>query len=73
MKYFRVGYCPPNPGPQFRAYGNVRAYNENEIDLAIEYTKMHPNMPLYMKTSYGKAYNEITFKQLQAYKRTENN
>ena len=69
MKYFRVGYCPPNPGPWSRAYGHVRAYNENEIDLAIEYAKAHPNMPLYMKTSYGKAYIKITLKQLESYKK----
>ena len=51
MKYFRVGYCPPNPGPWSNVYGRVRAYNENEIVHAIEYAKANPNMPLYMKTS----------------------
>ena len=36
---------------------------------AIEYAKANPNMPLYMKTSYGKAYIKITFKQLESYKK----
>ena len=69
MKYFRVGYCPPNPGSQSNVYGRVRAYNENEIVHAIEYAKANPNMPLYMKPSYGKAYMEITLKQLESYKK----
>ena len=69
MKYFRVGYCPPNPGPWSNVYGRVRAYNENEIVHAIEYAKANPNMPLYMKTSYGKAYIKITLKQLKSYKK----
>ena len=69
MKYFRVGYCSPNPGPWSYVYGHVRAYNENDIVHAIEYAKANPNMPLYMKTSYGKAYIKITFKQLESYKK----
>lgn len=68
MKYFRVGYCPPNPGPNGSPYGRVRAYSEEHIDMAISYAKENPNMPLYMKPSYGKAYKEITFKQLEEYK-----
>ena len=70
MKYFRVGYCPPNPVPWSSVYGRVRAYNENEIVHAIKYAKANPNMPLYMKTSYGKAYIKITLKQLKSYKKS---
>ena len=69
MKYFRVGYCPPNPGPWSNVYGHVRAYNENEIVHAIKDAKANPKMPLYMKTSYGKAYIEITLKQLNSDKK----
>lgn len=67
MKYFRIGYCPPNPGPWSKVYGYVRAYNENEIEHAIQYAKEHNALPIYVKSSYGKAYKEITFKQLQSY------
>lgn len=67
MKYFRIGYCPPNPGPNGSPYGYVRAYNENEIERAIEYAKAHPQLDIYMKTSYGKRYNKITFEKLISY------
>lgn len=69
MKYFRVGYCPPNPGPYNSPYRIVRAFNENNIDSAIEYALKNPNMPLYMKMSYGKKYVEITLDKLKSYKK----
>lgn len=68
MKYFRIGYCPPNPGPNSRIYGWVRAYNENEIQHAIDYAlKCKLQMPIYMKPSYGAAYREITYERLLEY------
>lgn len=68
MKYFRVGYCPPNPGPWGSPYGSVRAYSEKEIDNAIEYALEKPYMSIYMKSSYGKAYRQITLEKLCSYK-----
>lgn len=67
MKYFRIGYCPPSPGPWSRIYGHVRAYSENEIANAIKYAQEKPNMPIYMKANYGAKYNEITFSKLCEY------
>lgn len=67
MKYFRIGYCPPNPGPWSRIYEGVHAYNETEIDNAIKRAKEKPNYPIYMKPSYGKRYREITFDRLLEY------
>lgn len=67
MKYFRIGYCPPSPGPWSRVYRHVRAYNENEIDHAIQYAKENYREPIYMKSSYGKRYIEITFDKLLEY------
>ena len=64
MTYFRIGYCPPNPGPWGSPYGSVRAYSEKEIDNAIE----NPYMPIYLKSSYGKAYRQITLEKLCIYK-----
>ena len=41
----------------------------DDLKQVIEYVKANPNMPLYMKPSYGKAYMEITLKQLESYKK----
>lgn len=67
MKYFRIGYCPPNPGPNGSPYGYVRAYSENNITLAIQYAQEHPKEPIYMKANYGARYNKISFSKLYEY------
>lgn len=67
MKYFRIGYCPPNPGPWSRKYRHVRAFSENEIDHAIKYAQENSKEPIYMKANYGARYNEITFSKLCEY------
>ena len=51
MRYFRIGYCPPNPGPWGSPYGSVCAYSEKEIDNAIEYALEKPHISIYMKSS----------------------
>ena len=67
MTYFRIGYCPPNPGPWGSPYGSVRAYYEKEIDNAIEYAIANPHMQIYMKSSYRKAYRQIILEKLLSY------
>lgn len=68
MKYFRIGYCPPSPGPYSSPYiGKVRAFNETYIEQSIEYAINNSNLPIYVKTSYGKKYIPITFNTLLKY------